>query len=73
MHTMTPTPAACDGHDVRFHHNQDLSGDVIIVVGKQELRVPGAALLEFIADHVRNRRISELEQMDAGEVLGTIV
>jgi hypothetical protein len=69
MHTFNYVPE--DGEvsvkKVWFIHNSDLSGDVSIRTGNPEgevaeLEIPGAALVQFVADYVRRQRISEVEQ-----------
>ncbi len=58
----------------RFHYNSDLSGDVSIHVddenGLRALNVPGEDLLAFVADYVRGRKISALEDAEWHEVFG---
>jgi hypothetical protein len=57
--------------DTTFHYNSDLSGDVKISRRDGgELDVPGEALIEFIANYVRNERIGQLEQEDPRVILG---
>ena len=56
-----------------FHYNSDLSGDVHIIhkrSGREDAYIPGEALIAFIAHHVRNQRISALEDASDAEVLG---
>lgn len=57
MHTFT------HGDEV-FNSNSDLSGDVVMSHKRHqgEYRVGGAALLAFVAEYVRRRRISALEE-----------
>jgi hypothetical protein len=58
---------------IRIHHNSDGSEDAIIVDDlrrSKELRVPCDSLVAFVAELVRSRRIAEIEQMTAEEVLG---
>lgn len=61
-------------HDnTTFHYNSDLSGDVHIIhegSGREDAYIPGEALLAFVAHHVRNQRISALEDASDAEVLG---
>jgi len=57
----------------RIHHNQDGSGDAIIVddlCGIAEVRVPCKTIIAFAAELVRAQRISQIEQMTAEQVLG---
>ena len=60
--------------NTHFHFNSDLSGDVRIVhqgtTGREDAHIPGEALLAFLADYVRNRRIRMLEDASDAEVLG---
>lgn len=59
---------------VIFSFNSDLSGDVHITntgtLPPTEVEVPCAALLKFVAEHVRRKRIIEIECMSTEEVLG---
>lgn len=57
-------------NDVIFHHNQDLSGEVIIIRGKKEIAIEGDDLLDFVAQYVAGEKIAELEQMETTEILG---
>lgn len=70
MHSYT---AHILGEEVQFHHNADLSGEVIIRRGDKELAVPGEALLLFIAARfVIPQKIARLESAAAfrpGEVI----
>jgi len=63
MHTFIPPGKRCV-----FNFNSDLSGNVLIRVSDREIEVPGDDLLGFIANYVRNRRISQLEQATAEEI-----
>lgn len=55
-----------------FFYNSDLSGDVRIITrpNGDELFVDGMALLEFVAEHVRSVRASQLDELTAEQVLG---
>ncbi len=54
-----------------FIFHSDLSGDVIIRDAEaRELSVPGGDLMSFVADYVRRRRIAELEDAAALDILG---
>jgi hypothetical protein len=58
-----------------FHHNADLSGRVEIVYvtakeSKPVASIPGTALLCFIAEYVRGRRMSALEDADVFDLFG---
>lgn len=65
--------------NIAFNCNSDLSGDVIIrrFSGKEddaslaaEIAIPGDAILYLVAQHVRDCRISVLEDMDTEKLLG---
>lgn len=58
--------------DIIFNYNSDLSGDVAISYkGSQgEYLVDGDAILAFVAEFVRNRRISALEDASDAAILG---
>jgi hypothetical protein len=53
-----------------FTGNSDFSGDITIVRDGKRMDVPGAHLLALVAGHVNRERVSVLEQMEPGEVLG---
>lgn len=57
------------GNETVFIAHGDLSGDVTIKRGKKEIDIPGVDLIAFIAEHVRNEKISRLEQAEDMEVL----
>ena len=72
MHTR-----AFDDEKIYFHHNQDLSGDVIINVPSDRVQrlnperydlysveVPGEVLIEFIGRWLLDERISVLEEVE---------
>ena len=77
MHSET-----CRG--IRFHFNPDLSDEVLIVVTKDDVEgsipgaeknirmvhVDGAALLEFIANRIRDAKVTRMEQAPTHEVIG---
>jgi hypothetical protein len=53
-----------------FHHNSDLSGEVIIIQESgKEISVPGQDILEFVAQYVTNELVAEIEQMTTEEIL----
>jgi len=52
-----------------IHHNGDYSGDIFITIDGQEIRLPFEDIKSFIADYVRDLRITSLEQADADEIL----
>ena len=54
----------------RIHHNGDYSGEAIVTDGTSEVTVPCDLLLSFAAEFVRTKKIAELEQMEAAQLLG---
>jgi hypothetical protein len=60
--------------DTRFNYNSDMSGDVTIGTGTgdthQCITLRGDALIAFIAQWVRFRRVCEAEKMTDREALG---
>ena len=72
MHTFESRRLRNSG--IRIHHNGDFSGDAIVSRDASpkniEVMVPCSLLLEFAAEFVRAKKIAELEQMDAAQLLG---
>lgn len=64
-----------DGKSCRIHFNSDMSGDIHIwdKDSDKEIKVDGQDILDFVANHVRNEKISKLEQMGTREILGGII
>ncbi len=57
---------------VKFWYNSDFAGEVIIKPDPDddhEFRVSGKAILEFVAEYVRDKRQSELEDIDWRKLL----
>lgn len=54
---------------VRFHHNGDFSGDVIICeeATGNEFRVPFEDMKKFVAEYVRCEKIARIEQTSLDE------
>ena len=52
-------------------HNDDYSGDVKITdtYNNKNFRVPARDLIEFVGAYVRQRKVSELENMSTDELL----
>lgn len=50
-----------DAGPITFAYNADLSGNVRIRSADVDARIPGRALLEFIAHVVRDAKIEDLE------------
>jgi hypothetical protein len=74
MHTFTSRST-----NVKFHHNGDYSGEVLIAIpgrsarlhdGHVEVGVPVEALLEFAAEYIRDQSISTLETATTAQLLG---
>jgi len=65
----------CDS-GTRFHYNSDLSGDVLVQVGRagvtthHPVAIPGHDLLAFVAEYVRRRKINQWEDASTAELLG---
>jgi hypothetical protein len=65
------------GGEIRIFHNSDLSGSVSFNAYAadgstiyEDVEIPGAAIIELVADFVRLSRISEIENMPDLEILG---
>ena len=58
-------------HKATFIHDGDFFGDVTITYHLRTLIIPFATLREFVAEHVRNEKIKELEEMHPDKLLGT--
>lgn len=81
MHYMAvPAQVPDDGSDyeqIRFNFNSDLSGHVKVrrvlyydgVTVEQEIELPGEAILEFVAEHVRGQVIAAVESAPWQELL----
>ena len=74
MHTFT--------HDngktrVNISYNSDMSGDCLILMKEnntndndwESFRIPGDILLKFVAEYVRQQKISKLENMNYMDIL----
>lgn len=69
-----------DRYAYSINYNSDLSGDVIITKTdftvpaesrlSEEIEVPGEILIDLIGFHVSHQRASQLDSMEAREVLG---
>ena len=62
-----------NGNSCIIHYNSDLSGDVEIVTGingDRKVSVSGKDLLDFVANHVRDKMISQLENASTEDILG---
>lgn len=59
------------GKECKIHHNGDYSGDVVITRdGAAHLEVPFEDLLGLVAEYVRSRKLSQLEDADTEELFG---
>lgn len=60
-----------EGKAIRIHHNGDYSGNCFIYdkAKDTELEIPCEDLLDFAAEYVKPKRISEIENMSTDEVL----
>lgn len=58
-------------NNICFFHNGDYSGEVRIFdeITEYEVTVEFDALLEFVGDFVRSRRIQELENATATQII----
>lgn len=59
-----------DEQETVFIHNGGYDGDVEIVRGENRLSVPFDALKQFVADYVRAKKISDLEDAIPETVFG---
>lgn len=62
-----------NGNSCIIYYNSDLSGDVEIVTGingDKKVSVSGKDLLDFVANHVRDEMISQLENASTEDILG---
>jgi len=57
-------------HGTKFFYNSDCSGSVELHSGAKRMWVPTEDLVAFVGELVRARRISELEQATADELVG---
>ncbi len=60
-------------NETQFHYNSDMSGEVIIMVNNQEIRVEGNDLVEFVLDRLRDEKIGQLEQMDERQLKNAVL
>lgn len=61
------------GKSVNIHYDSDILSGECIVVNKEngeEIRVSGSDLLDFVAEYVKCKRISELENANTIQILG---
>lgn len=58
--------------NTRIHYNSDLSGYITIInkADDSEVVVYGKDIIRFVANYVRDEKISKLEQTSDEEILG---
>lgn len=59
------------GESLIIHHNGDYSGECYIVdkETKTQIKVSCEDLLGFVAEYVKSKRISEIENMNMNDIL----
>ena len=57
----------------KFHYNSDMSGEVIIMVNSQEIKVEGNDLIEFVLDRLRDEKIYKLEDMETEDLKKSVL
>lgn len=57
----------------QFHYNSDMSGEVIIMVNSQEIKVEGNDLIEFVLDRLRDEKIYKLEDMETEDLKKSVL
>lgn len=61
------------GKSVNIHYDSDLISGECIIVNKEsgeEIRVSGSDILDCVAQYVKDKRISELENANTAKILG---
>lgn len=61
-----------NGKSCNIHYNSDFSGEAIIYNKNDhtEIRVDSQDLINFVAEYVRSKKVSQLENMNSDEILG---
>lgn len=61
-----------NGKSCNIHYNSDFSGEAIIYSKNDhtEMRVDSQDLINFVAEYVRSKKVSQLENMNSDEILG---
>ncbi len=54
----------------KFNYSSDMSGDINIISKDQTSHVNGNDILQFVAEYLRRKEISKLEDMCWQEILG---
>lgn len=61
------------GKSVNIHYDLDISSSECVIVNKESgegIRVSGSDILDFVADYIKCKKISELENADTMKILG---
>ena len=61
-----------NGKSCNIHYNSDFSGKAIIYNKNDhtEMCVDSQDLINFVAEYVRSKKVSQLENMNSDEILG---
>lgn len=61
-----------NGESCTIHYNSDFSGETIIYNKNDdtEIRVNSQDLINFVAEYVRSKKVSRLENMNSDEIFG---
>lgn len=61
-----------NGKTCRIHFNSDVSGNIRIIDkdSNEEITIDGKDILDFVAEYIRSKRISTIEQMNTDDILG---
>lgn len=61
-----------NGKSCTMHYNGDFSGEVTICNKNDntEVHVDAQDLINFVAEYVRSKKVSQLENMNSNEILG---
>lgn len=61
-----------NGKSRNIHYNSDFSGEAIVYNKNDhtEMRVDSQDLINFVAEYVRSKKVSQLENMNSDEILG---
>lgn len=59
-----------NGSNCHIHYNSDLSGEVIIISENEDtVAIHGEDMLDFIAEFIRQKKLSKIEEMSNDELL----
>lgn len=61
-----------NGKSCTIHYNSDFSGEAIVYNKNDntEMRVETQDLINFVAEYVRTKKVSHLENMNSDEIFG---